>query len=229
MMRNTPAHGRHTRPRGIALLLTTLALAACAAHHSSLPGSLESHHHLRFQNGYVRVMETRLEPGEETLLHSHPIESAVVFLTDGQFRIIQDDGSAKEESVVAGAVAFGDSAIVHKTANIGRETARVVTVEIFSLQPPDAHAQLPDAGETLLENAKARLARVHAARAQPVWFDSPTPTVIVAETAGVVTTVKGATTLKPGDTRWCEPGRIELSASAESPFRAVAVMLKPRE
>jgi hypothetical protein len=109
------------------------------------------------------------------------------------------------------------------------ETARVVTVEIFSLQPPDAHAELPAAGQTLLENAKARLARVHAARRQPVWFESPTPTVIVAESAGVVTTREGTTTLKPGDAQWCEPGRIELSGSAEAPFQAVAVMLKPRE
>lgn len=228
-MRSTPAHGRHTPARGIALLLTTLALSACSAPPSSLPGALEAHHHLRFQNGYVRVMETRLEPGQETLLHSHPIESAVVFLTDGQFRISQDDGSAKEESVEAGTVAFGDSAIVHRTANIGDETARVVTVEIFSLQPPNTQAALPAEGETLLENAKARMARLHAAPRQSVWFQSPTPTVIVAETAGVVTTSEGAMTLKPGDARWCEPGRIELGAGPESPFRAIVVLLKPRD
>lgn len=213
----------------LTFLSSTLALSSCAAPHSSMPGSLESHHHVRFQNGYVRVMETRLAPGEETLLHSHPIESAVVFLTDGRFRITLDDGSVQEESVEQGAVAFGDSAIVHQTANIGKNTVRVVTVEIFSLQPPAVNTEIFVIGETLLENAKARLARVEALQDVPVVFETATPVVIVAESAGVVVAQSKETSLKFGDAQWCESGRIELRTNTDSPFQAVVVLLKLRD
>jgi quercetin dioxygenase-like cupin family protein len=173
-------------------------------------------------------METRLAPGEETLLHSHPIEAAVIFLTDARLRISNDDGSAQEESIEQGDVAFGASAIVHRTANIGERTARVVTVEIFSLQPPVADAEPPTVGEALLDNAKARLVRIQAMPRHAVSFESPSPAVIVAETDGVLTADGRTTTLAPGDTQWCEPGRIELDARTESPFRVVVVMLKSR-
>ncbi len=174
-------------------------------------------------------METRLAPGEETLLHSHPIESAVVFLTDGRFRITLDDGSVQEESVEQGAVAFGDSAIVHQTANIGKNTVRVVTVEIFSLQPPAVNTEIFVIGETLLENAKARLARVEALQDVPVVFETATPVVIVAESAGVVVAQSKETSLKFGDAQWCESGRIELRTNTDSPFQAVVVLLKLRD
>lgn len=227
-MRHTQSCDRIASPGRLIILLASLALSACAAHRSSLPGAHEPHHHLRFQNGYVRVMETRLEPGEETLLHSHPIEAAVVFLTDAEFRISDDSGSIQEQAVRGGDVAFGDSAIVHRTANIGETTARVVTVEIFSLQPPAAHIELPAVGETLLDNAKARLSRVRATRGRSVSFGCPTPAVVIAETAGVITTDGGTTALKPGDARWCEPGSVRLHTSTDAPFQVVVVMLKPR-
>lgn len=209
-------------------LFVTLTLSACASHHASLPGSLESHHHVRFQNGYVRVMETRLAPGEETLLHSHPIESAVVFLTDARFRISYDDGAAVEESVKQGDVAFGDSAIVHQTANIGGTTARVVTVEIFSLQPPVEGAELASIGETLIENAKARIARIEVGANQAVAFNNSTPVVLIAESRGAADANGSTQSLQLGDAMWCDTGRIELRTAAEAPFHAVVVMLKPR-
>lgn len=173
-------------------------------------------------------METRLAPGEETLLHSHPIESAVIFLTDAQLRISNDDGSSSEEVISGGTVAFGDSAIVHRTANIGPSTARVVTVEIFSLQPPAANIEPSAAGQTLLENAKVRVARFQAMPHRHVSLEISTPAVIVAETAGVVSVDGDAMKVQPGDALWCEPGNIEFSTSVRSPCQVVVVMLKPR-
>ncbi len=174
-------------------------------------------------------METRLAPGEETLLHSHPIESAVVFLTDAQFRISDDDGASQEESVKKGDVAFGDSAIVHQTANIGATTARVVTVEIFSLQPPVGDAELAPIGEILMENSKVRIARIKVEPHQPLKFDTARPVVIVAESRGVAESNGRQSSLQLGDALWCDPGTIECWSNTESPFHAVVVMLKSRD
>ncbi len=234
-MNNTPGATRisfldalRVLVRRVAFLSAAMALSACAAPHPSLPGALEPHHHLRLQNGYVRVMETRLAPGEETLLHSHPIESVVVFLTDSEFRITNDDGTTKDERVEQGAVAFGASAIVHRTANIGSTTARVVTVEIFSTQPALDGAELPAPGETLIENDMARIVRVEALPREPVSLDAPTPVVVVAEAPGALTTADGVFALKAGDARWCAPGPIGFRTSTGASASAVVVMLKPR-
>lgn len=213
----------------LACLAAVVALPACAATQSSVPGHTESHHHVRFQNGYVRVMETRLEPGQETLAHSHPIGAAVVFLTPGQLRVRNDDGTIHEASLEPGSVAFGSATPVHRAANIGEETVRVISVEIFS-QPPTRSSMtaLPSPGELLLENHKVRLSRIRLSPGEAIHLSGATPSVVVAMNKGTVAFGGSATRLESGQTRWCDAGPLELRNDGEAAFEAIIVTLEPR-
>ncbi len=219
----------HMLLRRPACLIAVLALKACATPPTSVPGHLESHHHVRFQNGYVRVMETRLESGEETLPHSHPVDAAVIFLTNGQMRIRNDDGTTRDASVQRDTVTFGTSDIVHRVGNIGEQTVRVITVEIFS-QPPSlgSATQLPSFGESLLENDKVRMSRIRVLPDEVTGVSGAMPSVIVAGTGGTVISGSIATTLRAGGVQWCDAGALELRNDGEAVFEAFIVMLKPR-
>jgi len=76
-------------------------------------------------------METRLAPGEETLLHTHPIESVVVVQSDSEFRIINDDGATDGELPAAG------------EAILKNNMARIVLVEALPDEPVAFGAPTP--------------------------------------------------------------------------------------
>ena len=210
-------------------LVTVLVLGGCATTPTSVPGHIESHHHLIFQNGYVRVMETRLEPGEETLPHSHPIDAAVIFLTDSKVRVRNDDGSGDETTLQRGTVAFGASGKVHRTSNLSEETARVIVVEIFS-QPPalSASTAMQTPGELLLENDQVRMFRMHLLPGATVRLPDRTPSVVVATTPGQLATRRSVTTLKSGGAIWCAEKINELRNAGHAAFELIVVALKPR-
>lgn len=217
--------------RSVMLVLACCVLSCAHPRHDSVPGHLDPYHHIRFQNGYVRVMETYLEPGEETWAHSHPIESAIIFLTDGTFRITSDDGSMREVFAQRHTVAFGDSAIVHRTRNYGDAPARVVAVEVFSRPPATSDEAVDfDLGEMLLDNDKVRITRVRLEPGVSTGLCGASSSVLVALTPGVLRSRGGgrATTLGVGDVLWSEPGDEAVRVSGTRTIDAILVLLKPR-
>ncbi len=217
------------RGRCFILMLLTLLLTACHTHPASVPGHMDPHHHVRFQNGYVRVIETVIRPNEETLDHSHAIEAAAIFLSDGEIRITYDDDSTAEFSLEKGAVAFGDSAIVHRVANTGKETVRVIAVEIFSRPPdrgvPESHTT---PGEVLLENDKVVISRVLVPRDRSLELSQAGPSVIIPAATGTLDGSVGTRTLRKGQPLWHSPDSPPLSNSGDRTFDGYVVTLKPR-
>lgn len=192
-----------------------------------MAGHAEPHHHILLENGYVRAIETRLDPGEETHFHSHPIDAVVVFLTDSGFRIRNDDGTSTESSVRAGTVVFGSNAIVHRTANTGDDVARTIAVEIFS-RPPGRAGEAAPSGEVLLENDVAVVSRVIVGHDAPVRLAGSAPSVVVALSRGLVEHDGSVTRLGTGGVVWCDSSIAELKSAGGPGFEAIVVALKPR-
>jgi quercetin dioxygenase-like cupin family protein len=94
----------------------------------------EPHHHVVFENQYVRVLEVSVRPGETTLFHRHSLDNVAVQLSDTTIKRQSaggdwDTSPAKEGSVsfIAGAA----TPYVHRIANIGSTVFHVLDVEIL--------------------------------------------------------------------------------------------------
>lgn len=76
----------------------------------------------------VRVLESRLKPGEKTAVHGHP-EIVAIALTNSSVRFTGPDGETAEAELPAGAPMIFE-ATEHTTENIGSEDAVVIIVEL---------------------------------------------------------------------------------------------------
>jgi quercetin dioxygenase-like cupin family protein len=94
----------------------------------------EPHHHVIFENQYVRVMEVIVAPGETTLFHKHSLDNVPVFLSNAAVKrqYVGEDWApspAKEGSV--GFTAGTKTPYVHRITNTGTTVFHVLDVEIL--------------------------------------------------------------------------------------------------
>jgi len=80
------------------------------------------------ENDRVRVLDVRLQPGQEAPMHDHP-DHVLCVLTDCTFKISRLDGSSQELGLKAGQVVWG-SAETHAAKNMGTSEAHTLAVEL---------------------------------------------------------------------------------------------------
>src|SRR6516162_6144723 len=66
------------------------------------------HYKVEFENERVRVVRIKYEPGEKSVMHSHP-ESIAVFLTDAHAKFTYPDGRSEDINANAGSVHHMDA------------------------------------------------------------------------------------------------------------------------
>jgi hypothetical protein len=86
-----------------------------------------------FENGRVRVLEYRDEPGAATRPHHHP-DSLMYTLSAFDRRLVAEDGDSRDVSLAAGEVRWLD-AQVHSGENIGQSPTHVLFVELKEPRP----------------------------------------------------------------------------------------------
>ena len=90
-----------------------------------------------FENDWVRVLDYRDAPGEQTRPHQHP-NSVMITLTDFQRRL-SSGGKTAEVDMAAGR-AMWLPAQVHSGYNIGATDTHVIFVELKTVSSHDAAA-----------------------------------------------------------------------------------------
>jgi quercetin dioxygenase-like cupin family protein len=95
----------------------------------------EPHHHVVFENQYVRVLDVIVKPGETTLFHRHSLDNVAVQLSDGTIKR-QSPGedwvtSTPSTEGSASFIAGTRKPYVHRIANIGTSDFHVMDVEIL--------------------------------------------------------------------------------------------------
>lgn len=94
----------------------------------------EPHHHVVFENQYVRVLDVVVNPGDTTLFHKHSLDNVAVQLNEADIKR-QFPGEdwvatpAKEGSV--GFVAGTRTPYTHRISNTGTTIFHVLDVEIL--------------------------------------------------------------------------------------------------
>jgi quercetin dioxygenase-like cupin family protein len=100
-----------------------------------VPIEQEPHHHVVFQNQYVRVLDVVFPPGDPSLFHTHSNDNVSVALS-GDFTKSQVMGGEWSEPVpvIPGAVAFHKAKgqpYTHRVGSAGEKAFHVIDVEIF--------------------------------------------------------------------------------------------------
>ena len=93
-------------------------------------------HRVIFENERVRVLDTRIKPGERVPVHAHAWSSVTCFLSVGDFIRYDADGSVELDSritglnVEPGAVMWLPPLPPHSAENDGDGEIRGITVEL---------------------------------------------------------------------------------------------------
>ena len=95
----------------------------------------EPHHHLVYENQYLRMLEVRLAPGETTEFHTHSHDNLAVRLSEAVVTR-QDQGKdwVPASKVVPGEVSLtkgAESPYTHRVKNVGETPFRVIDVELL--------------------------------------------------------------------------------------------------
>ncbi len=84
---------------------------------------------LQVDNERVRVTEWRFRPGDHTGWHRHEYDYVVVPMTDGQLRIVENDGEHRAE-LTLGQSYNRQAGVEHDVINAGSAELVFVEVEI---------------------------------------------------------------------------------------------------
>ena len=203
------------------------ALAAQAPAPMPLPG--EPHHHLAFQNDYVKLFEVEVPPHESTLLHQHNYDYLFIVVGNAD---VSSQILGKPEThlkLADGYVGFTRGGFAHVARNNAGTPFRNVTIEL--LQPQGALRNLcaqvvankptdcpgaqpaPDAEHSDWPEFETNATRVVQTRVMPQQFvtlgDPNREELLVALDDGVVAPAAGKgpeKLLHPGDFQWLERG-----------------------
>jgi len=92
------------------------------------------HHILLLENESVRILETRIEPGETVPLHTHRWPAAYYFLSRGDIVRRDDTGritfDSRQSPPPSGPAAWSPPMGPHTLENVGRTVVHVVSVEV---------------------------------------------------------------------------------------------------
>lgn len=100
-----------------------------------MPANLEPHHHLKYENQYIRVLEVTLERRESSLFHTHSLDVLYVTLADAVVRA-QEQGEnwGPETAFRAGAASFDNASKTphtHHLKNIGKTQLHTINIEFL--------------------------------------------------------------------------------------------------
>lgn len=83
---------------------------------------------VEIENDQVRVVRARYGPHEKGVMHEHPFNYAVAFLTEAKMQVTSPEGESKSATVEAGTVTWG-KASKHIEENLNNKPLEVLVVE----------------------------------------------------------------------------------------------------
>ena len=94
------------------------------------------HHAMLLENGSVRVLDTRINPGETVKLHTHCWPAVYYILQVGEFvrrderGVVTFDSRTATQGLKAGAAVWAEPMGPHTLENVGATPIHIVSVEV---------------------------------------------------------------------------------------------------
>ena len=191
-------------------------------------------HRVIVENQYVRVLETRLRPGQQVAMHSHPAR-VVVALDHSRVRVTAQDRRTEIVDHKPGEIIWSDPT-VHSLEAISAEMHEI-EMELKSATPPatdhsarEVSELFPVLARAVFENARVRVVdlRGEPGQAFPLHFHPPRVTVRLGSARMTVTDPDGKvrfTDQQYGFTSWGDPVQ-HSDAVVSGTFHVIDIELK---
>jgi quercetin dioxygenase-like cupin family protein len=98
----------------------------------------EPHHHLTFENQYVRVFNVEVDPNAQTQMHIHRHDYIAITLGDAEISNTVKEKPPVTVNLPEGDVRFAEATLIHFVKDVGPEPFRNVTIELLKTDP-NAH------------------------------------------------------------------------------------------
>lgn len=207
-----------TSTLAIAAAFTFVALPAVGqSKDPSLPVSMEPNHHVRFDNGRVRVYDVQVPKGMWTQFHEHAWDNFFVFINPTTLAFEFNDGRPGTRQVKPGDVGFTSTATgpyTHRVSSAGGLPLHVVDIETLNNVPLGSGAAAPKRPEPsfkiVMENSRGRAYDLVLKPGETTAvFVRPANTGVFAVSGGRVSETPDGKAARlwdsePGDFRWNE-------------------------
>ena len=184
---------------------------------SALTVSMEPSHHVRFDNGKVRVYDVQVPKGKWTQFHEHTWDNFFVFISPTTQAYEFNDGRHGTRQVKPGDVGFSSTATgpyTHRVAAEGDLPLHVVDIEILNNLRLGSGVAAPKRSEPsfkiVMENSRGRAYDIVLKPGESTGvFTRPANTGIFAVSGGRVSETDDGKPARlwdsePGDFRWNE-------------------------
>jgi hypothetical protein len=191
----------------------------------------EPHHHLKFENKYVRVWDTLIPAHEATLWHVHSHNNVVLTLGDANVRVETVGADPAESQPKLGDVGFRKAPYTHRTMSVGETPFHNMAIEILAL-PNAVESPVEEGRNPLIDNEQVRIYRISLAPGESTGMQTdPLSGLLVAITsAEVETQEKGkpeSTSFHAADVRWRDKAlTYSIKNVGTTRFEAVDIELK---
>jgi quercetin dioxygenase-like cupin family protein len=191
----------------VVFLLVGIA-AAQKSNEAEVPVENEPHHHLVFENEYVRVFKVEVPPHQETLVHRHKRDYVVVTIGDATVTNAVVGKEPRKWNFKDGDVTFleatGEKSFAHKAVNESDRPFRNFTIEMKHA----SKAEKKDGDTTILASDRFAVLRVTHGEEISCYSDQPCLGVYLSGPASFWKDgLLEKKTLEPGDVYWISNSR----------------------
>jgi quercetin dioxygenase-like cupin family protein len=126
-LKQSKGHGQSVQP-------VTPATTAQGTETDPVPVEAEPHHHLVFENQYVKVLDVVVKPGENTLFHKHSLDNVSVIFSGTTLKNQIPGHDWTERLATDGSVGFAAGTkqpYVHRISNAGTTPFHVLDIELL--------------------------------------------------------------------------------------------------
>jgi len=144
---------------GLVLLVALLT----TGFQSPVPVTKEGHHHLKFENKYVRVFDVIVPANDETLFHIHANDYVYVSLGEASLKAQSPGGPVTDLNLKNGDVRFTKATITHRVINPSATPFHNITAEILASPGiKEENAPMTDVPghAVIMENDRIRVERL---------------------------------------------------------------------
>ena len=228
-----------TARSGLALTLVTAAAAlatvnAAAQAPAIIPVEQEPRHRTVHEDAQVRVLEIRIPPGDESLMHNHMHDGVHITVQGARISETKPGGwwastHAASEPGLTYYSALNGKQYAHQIKNIDKVATHIIALELLGTAPaaPKATAAL-SYSERIASNERVEVGRIKAAAGARIDLPAlPQRTLRVSLSSGAATAGDTALALQPGSLHWLASGPARaLTAPAGQAMELIAIQFK---